>query len=172
MGDFITFGKGRGVRLASACIACKIIGCKKIFWKLIDKSRCRIVLSLSSSHPTGSAREEEMVFCPGDSDVHEAALFFHLVGVEGCSGHGEDVFFASDDINSIEFQALGGVDGHEFDCIEITGSGFMRITQKRYFFDEIIDSRRSGLVKFFGKIDQLTDVVVFFVSFSFGVIFA
>lgn len=72
-------------------------------------------LAEAADGAVGGAGEEQLLLGAGDADEAEAAFFLELFGVLGDAGVGEDVFLQADHGDDGEFEAFGGVEGHEGD---------------------------------------------------------
>ncbi len=72
------------------------------------------------------AGEDQCVHGASHADVAETALFFELVGVVESARVREETLLKAGEENEREFEALGGVEGHEGDAgfgVELIGVG-------------------------------------------------
>jgi hypothetical protein len=73
---------------------------------------------LAADHAVAGVGEEEVFHGAGDADKAEAAFLLHFIGVGGeadGAGVGDEAVFHADDGDEGEFEAFGGVEGHEGD---------------------------------------------------------
>ena len=85
-------------------------------------------LGLSVQHTLLRHGDVEAFAGAGDGDVHEAAFFFEAAAFGKAHFTGEAAFFHAGEEDGVEFQAFGGVDGHQLDgffaCACLVFAGF------------------------------------------------
>src|SRR5690606_10571675 len=94
-----------------------------VFWDIDDKTGDLVDGAAAKQGTLLSVDEVEDFFGTSDANISQAALFLHFAGVEDGARVRENAFFHADDKNDGEFQAFGGVEGHESDFV-LRGSRF------------------------------------------------
>ena len=84
-------------------------------WDFFDEAGDDAELGLSVKHALLRHGDVEAFAGAGDGDVHEAAFFFEAAAFGKAHFAGEAAFFHAGEEDGVEFQAFGGVDGHELD---------------------------------------------------------
>ena len=114
--DFV-FGRGGLARAAVAVVGGFFDGqvVQYFGWDFFDKAGDDAELGLSVQHTLLRHGDVKAFAGAGDGDVHEAAFFFEAAAFGEGVFAGEAAFFQAGEEDGVEFQAFGGVDGHQLD---------------------------------------------------------
>ena len=127
--DFV-FGRGGWARAAVAVVGGLFDGqvVQYFGWDFFDEAGDDAELGLPVQHSLLRHGDVEAFAGAGDGDVHEAAFFFEAAAFGKAHFAGETAFFHAGEEDGVEFQAFGGVDGHELDgffaCACLVFAGF------------------------------------------------
>ena len=127
--DFV-FGRGGLARAAVAVVGGLFDGqvVQHFGGDFFDEAGDDAELGLSVQHALLRHGDVEAFAGAGDGDVHEAAFFFEPAAFGEGVFAGEAAFFHAGEEDGVEFQAFGGVDGHELDgffaCACLVFAGF------------------------------------------------
>ena len=114
--DFV-FGRGGWARAAVAVVGGLFDGQVVQYFggDFFDEAGDDAELGLSVQHALLRHGDVEAFAGAGDGDVHEAAFFFEAAAFGKAHFAGKAAFFHAGEEDGVEFQAFGGVDGHELD---------------------------------------------------------
>ena len=127
--DFV-FGRGGLARVAVAVVGVFFDGQVVQYFggDFFDEAGDDAELGLSVQHALLCHGDVEAFAGAGDGDVHEAAFFFEAAAFGKAHFAGEAAFLHAGEEDGVEFQAFGGVDGHELDgffaCACLVFAGF------------------------------------------------
>jgi hypothetical protein len=120
---------------------------------LVEEPAGRVVLAGAEQHPTPGVGEVEPLLGPGDADIGEAALLFHLVGLAEGPDVREDPVLQADAEHDRELESLGRVEGHEHDRRVVLGE-LVGVGHQADLFEELVDRSRTA-----GHPDQFLEVL-------------
>ena len=78
-----------------------------------DETRGSVKFHTAISKPVLGTGEKTVLLGPGDGNIEQTTLLFQSSDTVGTHRGGEDVLLQSNNKDSLEFQSLGGMYGHE-----------------------------------------------------------